>query len=105
MDFLLTFSGGAGDASGGHDLWVDNVAVFDGEPSGPPASTGVGITKIGEEVTLTFTASGLVNIFRSTDLQDWEEISDGELSPFIDLVEVGSPDYFYLVVPEGVAAP
>lgn len=27
VDFLLTFSGGAGDNSGGHDLWIDNLAV------------------------------------------------------------------------------
>lgn len=27
VDFLLAFSGGAGDGSGGHDLWVDNVAI------------------------------------------------------------------------------
>jgi len=27
VDFLLTFSGGAGDGSGGHDLWIDNLAV------------------------------------------------------------------------------
>ena len=27
VEFLLTFSGGAGDGSGGHDLWIDNLAV------------------------------------------------------------------------------
>ena len=27
IQFLLTFSGGAGDGSGGHDLWIDNLAV------------------------------------------------------------------------------
>ncbi len=27
VSFLLTFSSGVGDGSGGHDLWVDNVAV------------------------------------------------------------------------------
>jgi len=27
VDFLLEFSSGVGDGSGGHDLWVDNVAV------------------------------------------------------------------------------
>lgn len=27
VDFLLAFSSGVGDGSGGHDLWVDNVAV------------------------------------------------------------------------------
>ena len=27
VDFLLAFSSGAGDGSGGHDLWVDNVAI------------------------------------------------------------------------------
>lgn len=27
VQFLLTFSGGAGDGSGGHDLWIDNLAV------------------------------------------------------------------------------
>jgi hypothetical protein len=27
VDFLLAFSGGVGDGSGGHDLWVDNVGV------------------------------------------------------------------------------
>ena len=27
VQFLLTFSGGEGDGSGGHDLWVDNIAV------------------------------------------------------------------------------
>lgn len=27
VEFLLTFSGGAGDNSGGHDLWIDNLAV------------------------------------------------------------------------------
>lgn len=27
VSFLLAFSSGAGDGSGGHDLWVDNVAV------------------------------------------------------------------------------
>jgi autotransporter-associated beta strand protein len=27
VEFLLTFSGGVGDNSGGHDLWVDNLAV------------------------------------------------------------------------------
>ncbi len=26
-NFLLSFSGGEGDGSGGHDLWIDNVAV------------------------------------------------------------------------------
>ena len=27
VDFLLSFSSGDGDGSGGHDLWVDNVAI------------------------------------------------------------------------------
>ncbi|MDA7887991.1 hypothetical protein N9A86_01230 [Akkermansiaceae bacterium] len=27
VEFLLTLSGGAGDGSGGHDLWIDNLAV------------------------------------------------------------------------------
>lgn len=27
VDFLLAFSSGAGDGTGGHDLWVDNVAI------------------------------------------------------------------------------
>ena len=27
VEFLLTFSGGAGDGSGGHDLWIDNLAI------------------------------------------------------------------------------
>jgi len=27
VDFLLAFSSGEGDGSGGHDLWVDNVAI------------------------------------------------------------------------------
>lgn len=27
VEFLLAFSGGAGDGSGGHDLWIDNLAV------------------------------------------------------------------------------
>ena len=27
VQFLLTFSGGEGDSSGGHDLWVDNIGV------------------------------------------------------------------------------
>ena len=27
VEFLLTFSSGEGDGSGGHDLWIDNVAV------------------------------------------------------------------------------
>jgi autotransporter-associated beta strand protein len=27
VQFLLTFSGGAGDNSGGHDLWIDNLAI------------------------------------------------------------------------------
>jgi hypothetical protein len=27
VDFLLAFSSGAGDGSGGHDLWIDNVAI------------------------------------------------------------------------------
>ncbi|MDB4485676.1 hypothetical protein N9027_00550 [bacterium] len=27
VQFILTFSGGAGDSSGGHDLWVDNLAI------------------------------------------------------------------------------
>ena len=27
VEFLLAFSSGAGDGSGGHDLWIDNVAV------------------------------------------------------------------------------
>lgn len=27
VEFVLTFSGGAGDNSGGHDLWIDNLAI------------------------------------------------------------------------------
>ncbi|MDB4363923.1 hypothetical protein N9Z09_01285, partial [Akkermansiaceae bacterium] len=27
VEFLLTFSGGIGDGSGGHDLWIDNLAI------------------------------------------------------------------------------
>lgn len=27
VQFLLTFSGGAGDNAGGHDLWIDNLAI------------------------------------------------------------------------------
>ena len=27
VEFILTFSGGAGDSSGGHDLWIDNLAI------------------------------------------------------------------------------
>lgn len=37
VDFLLSFSGGAGDGSGGHDLWIDNVAVFSSEGANEPA--------------------------------------------------------------------
>lgn len=50
VQFLLTFSGGAGDGSGGHDLWIDNLAVSQSSASADqlaittvPASATAGV--------------------------------------------------------------
>lgn len=48
-DFLLTFSSGVGDAAGGHDLWVDNVAISGVVASIPEPSSAmlVGLSALG----------------------------------------------------------
>ena len=50
VDFLLAFSGGAGDGSGGHDLWIDNIGVT-GRAIGLPGDfNGDGIVDAGDYV-------------------------------------------------------
>ncbi|WP_136078198.1 hypothetical protein [Pontiella desulfatans] len=43
VDFLLAFSSGAGDGSGGHDLWVDNVAISSMRVDPYPDNDGNGL--------------------------------------------------------------
>jgi hypothetical protein len=104
VDFLLVFSGGAGDDSGGHDLWIDNVAVF--TPAGPaaPPISDVTITKSGTDVTLTFMSAGGAAIYRSSDFQNWIELTDGSQSPYFDEVDDASR-FYYVLVPPGQAFP
>ncbi|MGC6467208.1 MAG: hypothetical protein ACON38_19340 [Akkermansiaceae bacterium] len=47
IEFLLTFSGGAGDGSGGHDLWIDNLAIS----SSSAGSNQLAITTVPASVT------------------------------------------------------
>lgn len=52
VDFLLAVSGGAGDAAGGHDLWIDNVAVF--RASDPEPAPALEIERSGGELIFTW---------------------------------------------------
>lgn len=62
VKFLLTFSGGAGDGSGGHDLWIDNIAISSSSngadqlaitsvPSSATAGTGFSVTVQAQDST------------------------------------------------------
>jgi len=104
VEFLLAFSGGAGDASGGHDLWVDNVAIFTAAGPPPPPITDFRVTKDGADVTLSFTSATEVAIYRSSDLKNWIELSDGEESPYFDEVD-DAVRYYYVLVPVGQVFP
>jgi autotransporter-associated beta strand protein len=64
------------------------------------------ITKGGPDVTLTFTSSGNVDVYRSTDLQSWgaAPYAAGQASPYTDNAASGLQQY-YILVPAGDPAP
>ncbi|QDT68757.1 hypothetical protein MalM25_16820 [Planctomycetes bacterium MalM25] len=65
VDFLLAFSGGEGDGSGGHDLWVDNVGV-----------TGLFLAVGGD-----FNGDGIVNAADYTVWRDHLGADESSLAP------------------------
>jgi fibronectin-binding autotransporter adhesin len=67
--------------------------------------TNVSIVKAGNNATLTFTASGLVDVYRSTDLVNWgTAYATNQSSPYTDTAASG-PKFFYVLVPAGATYP
>lgn len=65
VEFRLTFSGGAGDGSGGHDLWIDNIAV---------SSSSAGA----DQLAITLAPS---NVTAGTDFSITVQAQDGNGAP------------------------
>ncbi|MFC7335963.1 hypothetical protein ACFQY0_02135 [Haloferula chungangensis] len=82
VQFLLSFSGGDGDGSGGHDLWVDNLAV---------TSSSADSNKL----AVTLTPS---NATAGTDFSVTVEAQDGSGSPLAGGL---SQDTQILITPSG----
>ena len=66
--------------------------------------TDLTIAKSGSIVTLSFTASENVDIYRSTDLTNWSNIATDVGSPYNDNVGT-APKYFYVLVSTGETFP
>ena len=97
-DFLLAFSGGAGDGSGGHDLWVDNVALsgsFVPAPEPPVLEHGVS----GGDLVFTWNGDGFV-LQLSTNLMEgtWEDYPGGGTPPIT--VDPAEPAAFFRLIEE-----
>ena len=83
VQFRLAFSGGAGDSSGGHDLWVDNVGItgaYDGTGPVDPPVLEFGIT--GGDLEFTWTGNGF-RMQSCTNLMDavWLDVPGGDTPP------------------------
>ena len=60
----------------------------------------------GLDVTISFTSSGDVDVYRSTDLQDWGAVYDIDIPSGTYTDTAADLDsYYYLLVPAGDPAP
>ncbi|MDF7823487.1 BNR-4 repeat-containing protein [Pontiellaceae bacterium B12227] len=83
VQFRLTFSGGAGDGSGGHDLWVDNVGitgVFQPVTEFPLLEHSMS----GGDMVFDWIGSGF-KVQSRTNLTEgiWQDVPDGDVAPVI----------------------
>ncbi len=90
----------------GANTYTGTTVVEGGSIAGAGGIADVAIAKTGAtEVTLTFTASGLVDVYRSNDLQTWgAAYATDETSPYVDAAATG-PKQFYVLVPAGQTYP
>ncbi|VGO12517.1 hypothetical protein PDESU_01070 [Pontiella desulfatans] len=81
VQFRLTFSGGAGDASGGHDLWVDNVAISGTIlPSTEPPMLEYNMG--GGDMVFNWTGDGFkVQSRTNLTMGTWQDVPGGDLPP------------------------
>ena len=85
VQFLLTFSGGEGDGSGGHDLWVDNIGVSGAYHPGtmPPVIDLIAGWDTWDDVTAPSASFSAANITASAtasavgNTADWSRLDSG----------------------------
>jgi hypothetical protein len=81
VQFLLAFSSGDGDGSGGHDLWVDNVAVTGAfAPVTEPPLLDYSMS--GGDMVFSWTGGGF-KVQSCTNLTEgtWIDVPGGDVSP------------------------
>ncbi|MDF7823488.1 BNR repeat-containing protein [Pontiellaceae bacterium B12227] len=96
VDFLLAFSGGEGDDSGGHHLFVDNVAIsrVAGSSVEPPV---LEYSFSGGNMVFTWTGSGF-RVQSRTNLTEgiWLDVPGGDVPP-VNVAPTNSADFFRLI--------
>ena len=81
VSFLLSFSGGDGDGSGGHDLWVDNVAV-----TGSFAATEILLGDVNLDNAVNFLdISPFIALLTSSTYQAEADCDENEAVNFLDI--------------------
>jgi hypothetical protein len=99
-DFMLSFSGGAGDGSGGHDLWIDNVAITAVSESGDFDANGIyecadidalvsAISSGSGDVQFDMNGDGNVD---SADLVVWRAVAGSVLTASGNPIQEGDAD-------------
>ncbi|MDF7823486.1 hypothetical protein P4B35_05635 [Pontiellaceae bacterium B12227] len=97
VQFLLAFSSGVGDGSGGHDLWVDNVAVsqvITVPPVDPPV---LDVSMSGGNMVFNWSEGGF-KVQSRTNLTEgiWVDVPGGHVPPVTN--STTDPEAFYRLV-------
>lgn len=101
----IAFSNEFGNSPG---FWIDDVVLSGSAEFDPDNKIIVSsITKDGTTTRATFTALGEVDVYRSTDLQNWTLTISEEVAGTDMIIDFEAPDEkaFYILVPTGDPAP
>ncbi|VGO12521.1 hypothetical protein PDESU_01074 [Pontiella desulfatans] len=99
VDFLLAFSSGEGDAAGGHDLWVDNVAVSQLVTVPPAAPPVLGFDMNEGDMVISWSGSGFkVQSCTNLTVGAWNDVPGGDMPPVTN--SLTHPEAFYRLIEE-----
>ncbi|MDF7823485.1 BNR repeat-containing protein [Pontiellaceae bacterium B12227] len=96
VQLRLTFSGGAGDASGGHDLWVDNVGITGAfQPVAEPPVLEHGMD--GGDLVFNWIGGGFKVQSRTNLVEEfWIDVPEGDVPP-VSIVPSEAEAFFRLI--------